>query len=93
MKVAVTTTIYQHRFHMHRGEFTMQSAHLASRALAVDWFSPLSINIHVLGLVMSTIDVEITEPRGENQSVAGINEMGRALCVLNSLLVSTHYTN
>ena len=46
-----------------RGEFKMQSTHLG---WLLDWFSSLSINI--LGSVMSTIDVDISEPRGENQS-------------------------
>ena len=55
----------------------MESACLGSRELAVDWFSPLSVNI--LGSVMSTID-------GENQSVAGVRELGWALCFLNSPL-------
>ena len=37
---------------------------------------------------MSTIDVDITlditELRGENQSMAGVRELGRVLCILNS---------
>ena len=35
---------------------------------------------------MSTIDVDITEPMGENQSMAGVHKLGRALCILNSPL-------
>ena len=37
---------------------------------------------------MCTIDVDITlditEPRGENQSITGIRKLGWALCILNS---------
>ena len=53
----------------------------------MDWFSPHSIN--KLGYVMSTINVDITEPREENQSMAGVRELGRTLCILNSPLVPT----
>ena len=61
----------------------MQSARLGSKALMVQWFSPLRINIHLLDSVMSTIDVDITEPSRENKSVAGVRELGQALRILN----------
>ena len=51
----------------------MQNPLLGSRVLAVDSFSPLSINI--LGLVMSTSMWTLPKPRGENQSVAGVHEL------------------